>query len=162
MFLDLDRFKVVNDTMGHAVGDELLVALGQKLQQLVRQVDTVARLGGDEFVIKLDNPANREEVAHIAERVIAIINEPLSIQGHLVQVGTSIGIAMYPGCGATAAELIKNADTAMYEAKRAGRNGYRFFMQEVRNPVDGETQSPRQDGIRPRWTSTLLTLLNDS
>lgn len=138
MFLDLDRFKVVNDTLGHTVGDDLLIALGNKLQQLVRQADTVARLGGDEFVIKLDNPSNRAEVAHIAERVIATINEPLNIQGQQVQVGTSIGIAMYPGNGKTAAELIKNADIAMYEAKRAGRNGYRFFIQEVEKSVDGE------------------------
>ena len=138
IFLDLDRFKVVNDTMGHAVGDDLLIALGNKVQQLVRQADTVARLGGDEFVIKLDNPANRSEVVHIAERVIATINEPMDIQGQRVQVGTSIGIAMYPDDGKTAAELIKNADAAMYEAKRAGRNGYRFFSQEAENSTDTE------------------------
>ena len=78
LFLDLDRFKAVNDTLGHAVGDDLLVAVSQKLQALVRQSDTVARLGGDEFVVMLDNPANREEVAQIANRIIAVINEPMA------------------------------------------------------------------------------------
>ena len=131
MFLDLDRFKVVNDTLGHAIGDDLLVAVGQKLQALVRQSDTVARLGGDEFVIMLDNPANREEVVHIAERIIVVINEPLEFHGKTAQVGTSIGIAMYPADGATAAELIKSADAAMYESKHAGRNTYRFFVPEA-------------------------------
>jgi diguanylate cyclase (GGDEF)-like protein/PAS domain S-box-containing protein len=127
MFLDLDRFKLVNDGLGHAIGDELLVLVAHKLQTLVRQNDTVARFGGDEFIVKLDNPASEEEVVGIAERIIAIINEPHEIQGHRVQVGTSIGIAMFPGNGKTAAELIKNADTAMYEAKHAGRNTWRFF-----------------------------------
>jgi diguanylate cyclase (GGDEF)-like protein/PAS domain S-box-containing protein len=127
LFLDLDRFKLVNDTLGHAIGDELLVAVAQKLQALVRQSDTVARLGGDEFVIMLDNPANRQEVVHIAERIVAVISEPMHLQGKTAQVGTCIGIAMYPADGVTAAELLRNADSCMYEAKRAGRNTYRFF-----------------------------------
>jgi diguanylate cyclase (GGDEF)-like protein/PAS domain S-box-containing protein len=131
MFLDLDRFKAVNDTLGHAVGDELLIAIARKLQALVRKSDTVARFGGDEFVIKLDNPANKDEVMHIADRVIAVINEPMEIHGHLVQVGASVGIAMFPEHGATAAELIKSADAAMYEAKRSSKNSYHFFASDV-------------------------------
>ena len=131
MFLDLDRFKAVNDTLGHAVGDELLVAVAGKLQALVRQSDTVARLGGDEFVIKLDNPANQDEVKHIADRVIAVINEPIEIGDYTVHVGASVGIAIFPGDGATAAELLKSADAAMYGAKRAGKNRYQFFDAEM-------------------------------
>ena len=131
MFLDLDRFKVVNDTLGHAVGDELLIAVAGKLQALVRQSDTVARLGGDEFVIKLDNPANQDEVRHIADRVIAVINEPIEIGDHTVHVGASVGIAIFPSDGATAAELLKSADAAMYGAKRAGKNRYQFFDAEM-------------------------------
>jgi diguanylate cyclase (GGDEF)-like protein/PAS domain S-box-containing protein len=131
LFLDLDRFKFVNDTLGHAIGDDLLIAVAQKLQALVRQSDTVARLGGDEFVIMLDNPANRQEVVLIAERIISVINEPMNFHGSTAQVGTSIGIAMFPTDGATADELLKSADTAMYEAKRAGRNAYRFFAAET-------------------------------
>lgn len=131
MFLDLDRFKLVNDTLGHEIGDELLKAVAQKLRALVRQTDTVARLGGDEFVIMLDNPANRDEVANIASRIIATVNDPMELRGKSAQVGTSIGIAMYPNDGHSPADLIKNADTAMYRAKNAGKNTYRFFDSEM-------------------------------
>lgn len=127
MFLDLDRFKAVNDTLGHAIGDDLLIEVAQKLQALVRKADTVARLGGDEFVILLENPANKTEVEHIAHRIISVINEPFELQGKMAHVGTSVGIAMYPADGASATDLIKSADTAMYEAKKSGRNTFRFF-----------------------------------
>jgi diguanylate cyclase (GGDEF)-like protein/PAS domain S-box-containing protein len=127
MFLDLDRFKFVNDSFGHDVGDDLLKAVAQKLLALVRQSDTVARLGGDEFVIVLNNPESQAEVTHIADRVVTVINEPMEFCGKTAQVGTSIGIAMYPTNGDTPAELIKSADTAMYAAKAAGKNTHRFF-----------------------------------
>lgn len=127
LFLDLDRFKVVNDDLGHAAGDELLITVTRKLQCLLRESDTVARLGGDEFVILLDNPASRIDVERIAGRVIAVINEPMALQGKMAQVGTSVGIALYPEDGANAGTLLKNADLAMYEAKNAGRNTFRFF-----------------------------------
>jgi diguanylate cyclase (GGDEF)-like protein/PAS domain S-box-containing protein len=130
MFQDLDRFKSVNDSLGHDVGDELLKVVAVKLLGQVRQSDTVARLGGDEFVIVLDNPANREEVAQIAARIVASINEPMAFRGKPVTVGTSIGIAVYPDDGDTPAQLIRNADTAMYAAKQAGKNTYRFFVAE--------------------------------
>lgn len=138
MFLDLDRFKPVNDTFGHDVGDDLLRIVAQRLLALVRQSDTVARLGGDEFVIKLDNPAHREEIAHIAERAIAAINEPMEFRGKSVRVGTSIGIAVFPGDGQTPLDLIKNADTAMYAAKNAGKNTYRFFEPTMTAHAKGE------------------------
>lgn len=131
MFLDLDRFKLVNDTLGHEIGDELLKAVAQRLRALVRQTDTVARLGGDEFVIMLDNPADRDEVTNIASRIIATVNGPMEFRGKSAQVGTSIGIAMYPNDGHSPADLIKNADTAMYRAKNAGKNTYRFFDSEM-------------------------------
>ncbi len=127
MFLDLDGFKFVNDNFGHEVGDDLLIAVAQKLKALVRESDTVARLGGDEFIIMLDNPANRNEVAQICNRIIAAINVPMVFRGKTAQVGTSIGIAMYPADAASAAQLIKSADSAMYEAKNAGKNTFRFF-----------------------------------
>jgi diguanylate cyclase (GGDEF)-like protein/PAS domain S-box-containing protein len=131
MFLDLDHFKAVNDTLGHAVGDELLIVVAQKLQTLVRQTDTVARIGGDEFVIKLDNPASQDEVNYIAQRVIGVINETIEIKGHQIQVGASVGIALYPENGTTANELIQNADAAMYAAKRTGRNKFRLYSAEM-------------------------------
>ena len=138
LFLDLDRFKLINDTLGHAVGDELLIVVARKLQGLVRQSDTVARLGGDEFLIKLDNPSSSEEVLQVADRVIAVVNERSEIQGHEVAVGVSVGIAMFPEDGATAAELIKSADAAMYAAKRAGQNRYQCYASEMRAKTGNE------------------------
>lgn len=131
IFLDLDGFKSVNDTLGHAVGDDVLVAVAGKLTALVRQSDTVARLGGDEFVVMLDNPASADEAAHIAARIIAVVNEPTVLRGKSVRVGTSIGIAMHPAGGSSAAALIKGADSAMYQAKHAGKNTFRFHLPEV-------------------------------
>lgn len=147
MFLDLDRFKHVNDTFGHDVGDELLMAVAQNLLAMVRQSDTVARLGGDEFVIMLDNPANQEEVAHIAERIITVINEPVQIRGQVAHVGTSIGIALYPTGGDSAAELIKRADLAMYASKGAGRNTYRFFTPAMAASIDAQDQGQSMAAI---------------
>jgi len=130
MFIDLDRFKFVNDHFGHDVGDDLLKVVAQKLLTLVRKSDTVARLGGDEFVIALNNPENKDEIAHIAGRIVIAINEPIKIRDNLVQVGTSIGIAVFPADGCTSAHLLKNADTAMYAAKAAGKNTFCFFAPE--------------------------------
>jgi diguanylate cyclase (GGDEF)-like protein/PAS domain S-box-containing protein len=126
LFLDLDGFKRVNDTLGHAIGDELLKAVAYKLQDLVRQTDTVARLGGDEFVVLLDSPENQVEVENIANRIIASINEPMELNGVVAKVGTSIGIAMYPEHGECASDLLKSADAAMYRAKQEGKNTYRL------------------------------------
>jgi len=133
LFLDLDHFKAVNDSLGHAVGDEVLITVAKRLKELVRQSDTVARLGGDEFVILLENPANQAEIAHIAERVISVINTPVEVGDKVAQIGTSIGIAVYPEGGATAQELIKSADLAMYAAKNIGRNTFRFFTPELKS-----------------------------
>ena len=130
MFLDLDQFKQVNDTLGHDRGDELLVRVAQKLLSQVRQNDTVARLGGDEFVILLDNPLSQDYVAQIAARIVDALHAPLTLGDQQVQLGASIGIAMHPRAGATPAELLKNADAAMYAAKRAGKNTHRFFNAE--------------------------------
>ena len=128
LFLDLDGFKRVNDTFGHGIGDEVLKLVAGKLQALVRKSDVVARVGGDEFVILLDNPAGQDEVAHVASRIIETLNEPMDILGQVARIGTSVGIAMHPTDGASAAQLVTDADTAMYAAKAAGKNTYRFFV----------------------------------
>ena len=125
MFLDLDRFKIVNDTLGHDIGDDLLKTVAQKLMAQVRKSDTVARVGGDEFVVLLGEPASHDEVAQIANLLIAVANEPLEFCEQ-AQVGVSIGIAIYPQDGSSPSELMKNADKAMYAAKQAGKNTYRF------------------------------------
>ncbi len=127
LFLDLDRFKAINDSLGHDVGDQLLKAVARAMQGLVRHADTVARLGGDEFVIVLDNPVSHDEVAVVASRIIRAIGEPRTFDGQRVEVGASMGIAMHPDDGRTAETLITNADAALYAAKGGGRNTYRFF-----------------------------------
>ena len=140
LFLDLDHFKVVNDELGHAAGDALLMTVARKLHGLLRESDTVARLGGDEFVILLDSPVNRIEIERIANRIIAVINEPMTFQGKMARVGASVGIAVYPEDGTNAGTLLKHADLSMYQAKDAGRNTYRFFMS-----VEGPHQALHPD-----------------
>ncbi len=127
LFLDLDRFKLVNDTLGHDVGDDLLKAVAQRLKHHLRRADTVARLGGDEFVVIQVDWTSPAEVSTLADKVLALLEEPVTVGGHDLHVGASIGIALYPADGADARELLKNADTAMYVVKEAGRSAYRFF-----------------------------------
>jgi diguanylate cyclase (GGDEF)-like protein/PAS domain S-box-containing protein len=130
LFLDLDGFKLVNDQYGHNVGDDLLKEVAKRLLGLVRQSDTVARLGGDEFIVVLNNPKGIEEIASIATCVVSSINEPMEILGEVLRLGASVGIAMFPADASTSADLIKNADTAMYVAKDSGRNKIRFSAPE--------------------------------
>ena len=125
--LDLDRFKAVNDTLGHPVGDALLCAVAGRLQEVVRESDTVARLGGDEFAILLLAVTEVVEITDVARRIVATIGEPYSLAGHQVSVGTSVGIAMAPGDSANPTELMKDADLALYRAKQEGRQTWRFF-----------------------------------
>lgn len=127
MFLDLDGFKLVNDTLGHEIGDHVLKTVSSRLLALVRNSDTVARLGGDEFVILLDNPESRENVAIIASRVIAEVNGPMSFDGKTVHVGASVGIAIFQNDGISPTALLKKADDAMYAAKASGKNTFRFI-----------------------------------
>ena len=127
MFLDLDRFKVINDTLGHDVGDELLKEVAQRLRDAVRAVDTVARMGGDEFVIVLQEIADVEDAARVAEKIIAAFVPLVKIGKHELRASTSIGIGLYPEDGDAAYGLMKCADTAMYNAKRSGRNQFHFF-----------------------------------
>ena len=127
LMLDLDRFKTINDSFGHDQGDKLLQIVGARLKQAARDTDTVARLGGDEFVILLENPGRPDEVATIAARVVDSIAEPTLLGGISLRVEASVGVAIYPADGTDAATLLKNADTAMYEAKAGGKNTYRFF-----------------------------------
>ncbi|MBF0167821.1 MAG: EAL domain-containing protein [Alphaproteobacteria bacterium] len=127
MFLDLDRFKVINDSLGHDVGDLLLQGVSERLKLCVRKSDTVSRLGGDEFVIILTDFGHTSELAHLADRIVSFLTEPFELAGQTLHAGTSLGLAVFPQDGADANELLKNADTAMYQAKAAGRSTYRFF-----------------------------------
>ena len=128
MFLDLDGFKQVNDRYGHDIGDDLLKHVAQVLQSLVRETDTVARMGGDEFVVLIENSNETlSDLEPIAVRVLESIGRPIAIRGQQVRIGASIGIALYPADGTSAEQLLKNADCAMYAAKSAGKNSYRFY-----------------------------------
>ena len=127
MFLDLDRFKVVNDTVGHALGDRLLKGVGERLMGLVRDGDSVARVGGDEFTVLLPDVARPEDTVEVAERILDVLRQPWVLNGHEFHISTSIGIAMYPNDGEDAESLLRNADTAMYRAKDGGRDNYKLY-----------------------------------
>ena len=135
MFLDLDHFKNVNDSLGHRVGDAVLVALAGRLQRVVRVQDTVCRLGGDEFVLLLPE-TDAGGAARVAEKVLAVAQEPFQADGHELTVTPSIGIAMYPCDGAELDALSRAADAAMYRAKEDGRNTYRLFSAELQAHSD--------------------------
>ncbi len=127
LFLDLDGFKHVNDSLGHMVGDKLLQSVSSRLEGCVRESDTVSRLGGDEFVVLLTEILEPDDAALVAARMLEVVSETHFITGHELHVTTSIGIALYPDDGTDAETLIKNADTAMYQAKARGRKSYQFF-----------------------------------
>lgn len=131
LFLDLDHFKVVNDSLGHSVGDSLLQEVGRRLKGAVRHGDTVARVGGDEFTIVLQDLSRTQEAATVALNVLHTIAEPIVVQEHKLYVTASIGITLFPRDGDDAETLLKNADTAMYRAKADGRNTYRMSTQEL-------------------------------
>ncbi|HVE07845.1 MAG TPA: EAL domain-containing protein, partial [Paraburkholderia sp.] len=127
LFMDLDGFKTINDSLGHAFGDEVLKAFAQTLQQCVRAADTVARLGGDEFVILAESLATPQDAAQLAEDVLARMRHGIVADGQPLQVMPSIGVALFPQDGDSVDALLRHADAAMYEAKRDGRSTYRFF-----------------------------------
>ncbi|MBA2779533.1 EAL domain-containing protein [Halomonas kenyensis] len=131
IFVDLDHFKEVNDTLGHAFGDELLVMVAERLQTHLREDDTLARLGGDEFLVLLPDLEEIDEVTRIARRLINAVAEPCVIEGQEFNIGCSLGISLYPDDTTTAESLVHNADVAMYRAKQEGRNGYRLFRNEM-------------------------------
>ena len=127
MFMDLDRFKEVNDTLGHAVGDDLLLQFTTRVKDCLREDDTLARLGGDEFIVLLPEMERLSDVFAVADRLIEANKRPYQINGNQINVGSSIGISLYPEDGTTVQELINGADIAMYRAKREGRNRYKLF-----------------------------------
>jgi diguanylate cyclase (GGDEF)-like protein/PAS domain S-box-containing protein len=127
LFLDLDKFKHVNDSLGHAIGDRLLESVAQRLCACVRGSDTVCRQGGDEFIVLIPENRRAEDATLTAEKIIAALAEPHFVEDHELHVTTSIGISIYPNDGADAETLIRNADTAMYQAKEKGRNNFQFF-----------------------------------
>ena len=132
LFIDLDRFKVINDSLGHDAGDMLLVQVAGRLRGCLRSSDVVARLGGDEFVVLVEEINERGDVERVAAGVLAALAQPMQLSGHECHTTASIGIAMYPSDGSDAQELTKNADMAMYLAKEDGKNGFRFFSRAIK------------------------------
>lgn len=142
MYLDLDGFKQVNDTLGHAGGDTLLKTVSGRLVSTVREEDTVARLGGDEFVIALWHVTGPEDAARVASKMIDAIGQPYNIDGHALHLTTSVGVAIYPVHGEDEETLMKNADRALYAAKHAGKNAYRISDRNGSSRSDFSSQSP--------------------
>jgi diguanylate cyclase (GGDEF)-like protein/PAS domain S-box-containing protein len=138
--IDLDNFKLVNDTLGHPIGDGLLQDVAARIERVIRQRDTAARLGGDEFAVLVPEMKSPQELAVLAQRLIDVISEPYVIEGHMVTVGSTIGIAVAPTDGDDADHLLRNADLALYRAKAAGKSTFRFFEPEM----DAQAQTRRQ------------------
>ncbi|GAC21215.1 sensor domain-containing protein [Paraglaciecola arctica] len=131
LFLDIDDFKKVNDTLGHEIGDKLLIKAAHRLQQVLRKEDTVGRLGGDEFIVLLRGLTEHNDALTITENLLETFRKPFKIDGRELILTTSIGVAMYPENGSSSSDLLRNADTAMYQAKALGRNTYSFFTNEM-------------------------------
>ncbi len=152
MFLDIDRFKNVNDTLGHDIGDELLKKVAERLHSCLRESDTIARFGGDEFIVLLPRMESKTMSNKVAEKIVKAIKQPFLIGPHELHVSASIGVAAYPDDGATADALIKNADIAMYHIKDHGKDGFKVFTRELsqrqKNHISIENEIRR--GIRER------------
>ncbi len=131
LFLDLDHFKTINDSLGHAVGDALLKAVATRLRDSVRNTDTISRQGGDEFLVLLPDTSDTDAITGIAEKVVLALSTPFEIQGYHLSTSVSIGIAVYPDDGSDFDTLLKKADTAMYQSKKAGRSTYRFYTEQM-------------------------------
>lgn len=144
MYMDLDKFKSINDSLGHRVGDELLKEVSKRLRESVRPQDTVARFGGDEFTLLLTGITELSDVIMMAERILEKVQQPIQINGQQLSVTTSLGITIFPGDGEDSETLLRNADLAMYHAKGLGRNNFQFYTDEIHqralNQVDMERQ----------------------
>lgn len=131
LFLDLDRFKAINDTLGHNAGDQLLKIAAERLRSCVRDCDTVARLGGDEFTVIVDDIIEVQDAAVVAQKILDTLSQPFNLHGHEVFISVSVGITLYPNDDESADNLLRNADSAMYRAKEYGRNNYQFYVADM-------------------------------
>src|SRR5574343_856636 len=146
LFLDLDEFKAVNDTLGHGIGDRLLIAVANRLTPQIRKVDTLARLGGDEFVALLAEIKDPNDCAVIARKFQLALTEPFEIDGLALHVNTSIGIAVYPEDGKNTEVLMKHADMALYAAKGSGKNQFHYYQADL--SASAEARRELEDALR--------------
>ena len=147
LFVDLDRFKQINDQFGHAIGDKVLSAVARRLKQVLCSADVVARLGGDEFIVLIEGPRVAEAAPGIASRIMETLNQPLVMEGHGMTVGASIGISQFPDDSGTAEELLLNADAAMYAAKSGGRCGYLRYQDVLAARLHEQVERSAPAGI---------------
>ncbi len=140
LFLDLDRFKNVNDSLGHQAGDEVLRVVAKRLREVVRSWDVVARHGGDEFVLFLPDIESSSEVAHVTARLLELFEEPFAVAGRQLKISTTVGIALFPEDGISADTLLRAADTALYDGKARGRSSFHFFTREQNDRVKGRLE----------------------
>ena len=142
LFIDLDRFKIINDTLGHDVGDELLIESSKRIKHALRASDILARVGGDEFIVVIEAPSNNYSAAYVCEKIIELFKEPIQTKSHLLNITLSIGVSIFPDDDSDYKKLLKYADIAMYEAKNNGKNTYRYYKKvlsiEAHNRLDME------------------------
>jgi len=136
LFIDLDRFKVINDTLGHHIGDGMLITLAERMKSVLKKDDMLARIGGDEFVVILNAVKDKACVSTVAERILSVIREPIAVHGYHLYTTASLGIAMYPEHGEYRNEIIKHADSAMYYAKEKGKDNYQFYTEQLSLDVE--------------------------
>lgn len=156
LYLDLDKFKLINDTLGHDTGDLLLVAVSLRLQSCIRSNDILARMGGDEFTVLMPRSRSRSQAESVASRIIDSISRPFDIGGHRFVIGASMGLAQYPADGTNATELLKHADAAMYRAKQAGRGTFRWYTGDVDR--DNQTRVEMEHDLRQAFDGNQFTI----
>jgi len=140
LFIDLDRFKIVNDTLGHHIGDGMLKTVAKRIQSVLRKSDTIARIGGDEFVVILETMETRSEAARVSEKIIAAVKRPMLVDSHNLNTTASIGIAIFPDDGETMHDIIKHADNAMYQAKKLGKDRYHYYVKQLSDDAHSRLQ----------------------
>jgi len=144
LFIDLDGFKHVNDTLGHALGDQLLIAVANRIQKRKRSEDILARMGGDEFAIVLKDVSSKEDTLNIANDYLKFFTEPYVISGYELSIGASIGVSLYPKDGNDIHTLLSNADSAMYQAKNSGKNSVSDFTESLAEEVKDRAKLERE------------------
>ena len=157
LFLDLDHFKVTNDSLGHVIGDKLLQSVSARLQECVRGTDTVSRQGGDEFLIVIGELQDVDTAGRVARKILERLSEPFNVEGHNINTSFSIGVSMYPGDGQDFASLLRKADTALYHAKQGGRNNYHFFTESMNASVFDRMQL--ENRLRQALSNNELSLV---
>ncbi len=157
LFIDLDRFKIINDTLGHGVGDTLLKVISKRIKNILRGSDLVARMGGDEFIVVLDSSRNKNSAGYVCQKILDVVQEPIVIDEDTLNTSASIGVSMYPDDGMDITTLIKNADTAMYHAKKLGKNNYQYYDKQL--SIDVHEQLKIEQALKDVITNNELYLM---